>query len=244
LSYAQTSAPGAATVFRPFQQLEEKASLENVYDEQSIQALITEVFNFPRSFEFAPLREVVAGALRERIAQAEISYMTGQSAGVQESDIVLALNTLAARFQTPDYARTSLKQVRVLRMNLVLTTPVFMGKGMMRENVLDESSNSAMSPVQATYLLESLIEQKIRNPDFQVPPADWDANYYDDAVSKIQRAQQLLQSGESRSFRGVVRENPKRTEIDGILSSGISSMTPADVSALLNQTLTTLKIGN
>ncbi|MFZ0885010.1 MAG: hypothetical protein WAN14_16535 [Candidatus Acidiferrales bacterium] len=232
-------------MFRPFQQLEEKASLENVYDEQSIRALVTEVFNFPRSFEFAPLPEVVAGPLRERIAQAEIRYMTGQSSGVQESDIVVALNTLAARFQTPDYARTSLKQVRVLRMNLLLTTPVFMGKGMMRENAQPgESINSAMSPVQATYLLQSLIEHKIRNPDFQVPPTDWDANYYDDSVSKIQRAQQSQQSGQPLGFSGVVRENPKRTEIDSILSSGISSMTPADVSALLNQTLTTLKIGN
>lgn len=242
LSYAQTSAPGATTVFRPFQSLEEKASLENAYDENSVHALMTEVFNFPRSF--APLPEVVASALRERIARAEIRYMTGQSSGVQESDIVLALNTLAARFQTPDYAHTSLKQVRVLRMNLLLTTPVFMGKGMMRENAQPgESINSAMSPVQATYLLESLIEQKIRNPDFQVPPTDWDANYYDDSVSRIQRAQQLQQS-QSRSVSAVVRENPKRTEIVGILSSGISSMTLADVSALMNQTLTTLKIGN
>ena len=108
-----------------------KGIVRNAYDENSVHALMTEVFNFPRSF--APLPEVVASALRERIARAEIRYMTGQSSGVQESDIVLALNTLAARFQTPDYAHTSLKQVRVLRMNLLLTTPVFMGKGMVRE---------------------------------------------------------------------------------------------------------------
>jgi hypothetical protein len=40
---------------------------------------------------------------------------SGQSAGVQESDIVSALNILATRFHAPDYAQTSLKQVRVLR---------------------------------------------------------------------------------------------------------------------------------
>src|ERR1700674_1533969 len=105
----------------PWQKIEERAKLENPSDGNSVRALVDEIFNYPHSFgQIPPVMDTI---VKERLTQAEMQYKLGLGPGVQESDIVHIANTLAEKFQLPEYARTTLHQVEVLRFSYELSSP-------------------------------------------------------------------------------------------------------------------------
>jgi hypothetical protein len=241
---AQTSALRTTKMTRPYERIENRASLVDANNLASIQALADEVFLVPRAYPRMP--DVVAGAVKARLVQAEAKYMHGEGPGVQEQEVVTLLNDLATRFGAPEYAKTSLAQVRVMRMTLLLSAPVFMGRGMMPDHArLGDSVNTTMSPLQAAHLVGGMIDQKMLNPDFQVAPAEWDSNRYESALAKIQQIRDMKLSGQLQTtMDAMVRDNPKRLEMRQLLSREFSFLTLNDASALINEAFATLKIEN
>lgn len=223
--------------------IEAKARVLNPSDEQTIHPLVDEVLKFPRTFGRLP--EPIDGLVNERLVHSEGAYLRGERTGIDEQEIVRLFNSLADKFAAPEYAKTSLLQVRVLRMQLSLSSPAFMGRGLTRDEAkVGDSINSTMSPLQATHVIETLIDQKLLNPDYQVPPSLWDGTYFSDAQVKSEALQQAMgRSSEIKTkIAAAVRENPKRQEMHDLLSREMSSMSLAGAAELINEVLATLKI--
>src|SRR4029077_9419226 len=126
--------------------LDDKSRSLDVDNDTSLRAFTEEVFNTPHDFPRLPA--TVESAVKDRLVRAELAFAHGRGAGVQEEDISRFVNSIAAQLGAPGYARTSAKQVRVLRMNLIVAAPTFMGKGSVRaEMKVGESVNSTMSPL-------------------------------------------------------------------------------------------------
>lgn len=129
---------------------------------------------------------------KERLIRSEISYRSGRSAGVSEESIVRVIELLADEFAAPEYARTSRDEVRELRLGLSRLMPDFIVRRPL-ENVtaLDReygfTVNPVMSPVEAIYVVQDLIEQKEINEYYQLTQAERSA------VNKV--LQELSESG-------------------------------------------------
>lgn len=231
--------------------IESKAALVRADDPDSVRALADEVFNLPRPFPRlpAPIESVV----KERLVQAEIRYRKGQKPGIQEQDIVNTLNSLVDQLGGQPYLKTTLSQVRLLRMSLALGEPVFMGTGVARpDGRIGESISSAMGPMQAVNLVETVIERKIREPNLQVTPEEWEATYLtkfkaqvaeEQGVGEAMRAA-MQKSGQTTMAALTVRSVSieKRREIEQTFYPKISSLSPAEGLALINQVFVKLHI--
>ncbi len=237
---------GNVTMQARYQAIESKARLAKPDDESTIRALVDEVCSFPRAFPRMP--SVLEDFLKDRLVKAEAAYLRGDTAGVQEDSIVGLIDSFADKFHLPDYSRTSLRQVRVLRMSLTSTTPVFMGRGMVRPGMeFGDSINSAVSPLQAFHLTATLIDQKLLNPDFQVTPTEWDSVFYQRYAERLQARERLRESGQLQEFprraQAIVWDNTRQTEIRNALQRGLASTSMSDSFTMLEQAITTLGIG-
>lgn len=228
----------------PFQRLDQKARLENPSDKNSVDALTDEVFNSPSQLPHMPpeMESLVKG----RLSRAEIVYLRG-GPGVREDDIVRLVNILAEKFNLPDYARTSQRQVRFMRMALARLCPSFMAKGMIHDGMaIGEPVSTRMSPLQAVYLLREVIGHKFWDADFQLTPSDWEKDRYQKSLGVWQRSRKLVQSAQLNKATPVARvtvtENPKRLEISETLAQNMSSVTLSEALSLLDQAFTTLQI--
>src|SRR5205085_3497716 len=132
-------------------------------NEASVRALTEDVFNYPHAYGRMP--PSIESAVKDRLTQAEIAHLRGTRPGVKEEDVAKVVNMVVDRLHLPEYARTSVKQVRVLRMSLALASPSFMGRGMTEQNVnVGESVSPELSPLQATHLAAVLVDQKFLDP--------------------------------------------------------------------------------
>ncbi len=117
-------------------------------------------------------------SLKDRIVRAELNGHT-----VGESQVVQAMNWLAADFSAPMYAQTSSVQTRALRLDLNHYMPdLFVDRDTQGMVGVNKSVNSQPSndiaPAQAVTLLLIMIEQKMSNDFFQKEPSQWDADFY------------------------------------------------------------------
>jgi hypothetical protein len=196
--------------------------------------------------------------LRERFDRAETDYRQGKRPGVQEKNIADAFNILATGLTVPDYAFTSPRQVRFIRMQIAL--PAVDAKFMEIEEI-NESVGHEMSPVQAAYVFKALVELKLVSPDFQVPPAAWDQTY-ESQMEGLERAQaarkqveQRQQCGQAQgqyrvtvggpvgTLRGEVQpRETKYKELYDIIAKRITFLTPGDGFEILDRMFTTLGI--
>ncbi len=231
--------------------IENKAALVNPDDPDSVRALVNEVFNLPRSFPRLPAP--VESAVKERLVQAEIRYRHGEKPGIQEQDIVDTVNSLVDGLGGPPYLKTTLSQVRVLRMRLALGQPIFMGTGVARPDVrVGESISSAMGPMQAVNLSEWLIQEKITEPNFQVTPEEWEATYLAKFKAQIAEEQamweamrtEMRKSGKTTMAMVTARSVSavKRREIEQTFYPKISSLSLADGLTLINQVFVKLHL--
>lgn len=196
--------------------------------------------------------------VRERFDRAEKDYRRGKRAGVGEQDIADAYNFLATKLTVPDYAFTSPRQVRFVRMELAYV-PVL--SKLMEIEEINESVGHAMSPVQAAYVLKALVEHKLVSPDYQVPPAEWDKTY-DSLMDGLElgqaarkHAEQLRQQGTQPQgqyrvtvggpvgrLRSGQPRDTKYKELYDIMARRISYLTPGDGFEILDRMFTTLGI--
>jgi hypothetical protein len=227
-------------VRHPAQLIDEKARIMRAEDEASVRAVADEIFNYPHVLGRMPTP--VEDQIKSRLIRSEMLFLQGSSAGVQEEDVVSLFNSLAERFDLPDYAKTSKKQVRALRMNLALAEPAFMGSALANRNIrVGGSISSQMSHLQAAHLLAVLLDQKFLDLNFQVPPDEWDREAHDKEIARIKEREEMLKSASGGQFHIVTRANPRRIELHEAITKKVVSMTAADIQTMLETVLRALK---
>ena len=242
------SPPGGPAMFRVHAAVEEKASLLQDTDQDTYRALADEIFKASRGF--APLTVIhgigpekippsIDYVIKDRLSWAEMQYRRGLGKGVKEQSIVNLTNTLVEKFGLPDYARTSQRQVRFMRMHLMAHNPLFMGQGATRPNMqIGDSINDEMSPLQATHVLLEVLGHKYSDKDFQLTPEEWDR---EQASAKV-KTPQAQTPQISSPYQPLVSVNPKEKEIRTSLVQHMSSMNPIETLALTNKAFEVLGI--
>lgn len=245
-THAQNQTPGVQPMntqqqYRgPYDDLNDAASQVVPEDENSIRVLANAVFDFPHSYPHMPAD--IEATAKDRLIQAEKAYMQKRGPGVQEHAVVNTINTLAEKFAVPEYAKTSALQVRYIRMTAALGAPNFMGQGVARPGTkIGDSIGTEMSPIQAAHLMAVVIDQKFINPDFQVPPDEWDRGFQG-LSDKLQAEQDAQASGAPRTARLRVRVNSNRQSLNDTVWKGLSSLSANDGSDLVKQMFTNLGI--
>jgi hypothetical protein len=223
----QTSFTGGTQPMVTHQMLDTKYSAISE-DANTVGAFVDDLLNFSHPYH---VDSQVKPLIKNSLVQAEINYRHGANPGVGEADVVTAINRLADRFGVPEYARTSLKQVRYLRMSLAILSPQFMGTGMSTPEG-GQPINSKMSPLQALHLATFLIDQKLVNPMYQVTPTDWDGSIHLQPVKHTGPTQAKL----------VALDNRKQNELYNILRPGFEAISTTEAISLMHETFTTLKI--
>jgi hypothetical protein len=197
-------------------------------DANTVGSFVDDLLNFSHPYH---VDSQVKPLIKDRLAQAEINYRHGANPGVEEADVVTAINRLSDRFHVPEYGKTSLKQVKYMRLSLAILSPQFMGAGMSTPEG-GQPINSKMSPLQALHLATMLIDQKLVNPMYQVTPADWDGSIHLQPVKPAGPTQAKLVAHDSR----------KMNEMFNILRPGFEAIRTTDAISLMHETFTTLGI--
>jgi hypothetical protein len=243
ITQVQAQEPQSSQWQHPGKLIDQKASKLRADDENSVRALADEVFNYPHAFGRMPI-EIESG-VKQRLVQAEVAFHTGRHSGVSEEDVVTLVNQIGNKLGLPSYARTTPKQVRTIRMSLMLESPQFMASRSVRPDMrTGESISSEMSVLQAAHVTQVLLDQKFINPDFQVDPAEWDQQFHQKMVERIKQAEATPQAKQSANVthHTFSRSNPKRLEMDRAFVSGASSLSVGDASSLVDQAFTTLRL--
>lgn len=208
----------------------------------SIRAVVEAMFKMPRY----RMPEVMAAVLKQRFIDAQVAYFDGKNPGVTNSSVVDALTALATAFETPEYSRVSLLQVQFVRGRLASSVMPTLFRSMRPDLIVGEA-NAPISPLEAFYLMAVLIEQKIENAAYQVPPADWDRDVYPRAIEQeraMKELQRRIASGEVQP-KYELRGSPIGHS-DGTLLSQlqrrIAAMSVADGLNLFNETFARLGI--
>ncbi len=234
----------SSNLSNPYKTLDRAAKDASAGDDSSVRALSEAVFSFPRMLGRMP--EVIENPVKDRLIEAELSFRRGAHAGVREEDIVKLVNSMADKLQAPSYAKTSIKQVRVLRMQLVLASPVFMGQALTLPGAsAGDSVRSTMSPFQAAHLLNSLIDQKLINPAFQLEPKDWEASQASVEMDRIKAGQEKLRSAQNasdQSPRVSLTTHRRNRDLHNKILQASSNLSLSDAIALVDEALTTLKL--
>jgi hypothetical protein len=229
----------------PWQKIEERAKLENPSDGNSVRALVDEIFDSPHSFgEIPPVMDTI---IKERLTQAEMNYKLGRGPGVEVADLVRFVNTLADKFQLPDYARTTPHQAEVLRFGAEISMPIFMGlQSTQQVDKTVPADSPKMSPAQATYLLLDIVEAKLWSPDYQLPPDEWEKTQYGPMMEKLTKYKELKESGQLSKLatKAVATLSSSQSgDLRTAVSKGISQMSLTDGLDLVDQAFEAVGIG-
>jgi len=229
----------------PGQRIEGRAKLENPSDGNSVRALVDEILDYPHSFGEIP--QVMNTIIKERLTKAEMNFKLGLSPGVEATDIVRIVNTLADKFQLPDYARTTPHQVEVLCFGAEISMPTFMG--LPSAQPVDETARAdsrKLSPAQATYLLLALINAKQLSPDYQLPPDEWEKTKFGPMMEKLTKYKELKESGQLSKLEAKVTLtslSSQSTDLRTAVSHAISQMSLTDGLDLVDQAFAAVGIG-
>lgn len=235
-SHAQVQLSTQNRMPSPYQKLESKALLATVEQPVTVNDLAHEVVNYPHVYRIPPPLDNIVEA---DLARAEMAYRYGSGPGVSETQMLDLVTLLAARFRVPAYAKTTLAQIRGLRMRLAVKLPAFMGKGLAMPGMkVGDSIQTVMSPLQAMHLLGVLIDQKILNSDYQDPSLDLD-------LQDRERRKKIEELKNSENIQGthvlMSSSNPKHSEMLNAISSGVQSMSMKEAYDLFDQILTTMR---
>src|SRR3989441_7040973 len=247
IALAQNSPPGGPAMttprYRVHAEVEEKARLLQDNNQDTYRALADEIFKAPRGFEILAVAHGIGPTeippsidyvIKDRLSWAEMQYRRGLGKGVTEQSIVNFTNLLVEKFGLPDYARTSQRQVRFMRMFLMMHNPVFMGQGAVRPDIqVGEPINEEMSPLQAVHVLLEVLGHKYSDENFQLTPEEWDREQASRATQT--RATQTRATQSSTALQLIVSINPKEKEIRSSLVRQLNSMNPVEALSLMDK---------
>ena len=224
--------------------VDKKAIAAKSNDPQSVAALVDEVFNV--HWAFGQIPAPIAATVKDRIERGEIAYRDGKRSGIEDQGIADTWNDVVDQLGGPRFLKTSVSQLRVLRMRMALVQPTFMGPGVARpDTAIGEPIGSALSAAQATNLILTLIDQKVSNPDFQVTPEEWDATSRQKVLDRVQEAQsraaEARASGQMVAALGGRSYVPeKRRQLEQTLYPTISSLSSAQGLSIIQSVLARL----
>jgi len=241
---AQVTSPSQQS--NPYKVLDAAARAAQQNDDASVHALAEAVFSFPRRLSRMP--DVIENPIKDRLVNAELAFRHGSQQAVREEDIVKLVNSMADKLHAPTYAKTSLKQVRVLRMRLLLASPVFMSGGLAAQQIsIGSSVSPEMSPLQAVHLINSMVDQKLINPEFQMEPGDWERSQVSVEMERIKAAQERLQSSHGNSAtraKGSIKLHRRDRDFENAISQAGSNLSFLDAVSLIDEAFTTLKLNH
>ncbi|CAN5874606.1 hypothetical protein BH20ACI4_BH20ACI4_09450 [soil metagenome] len=186
--------------------------------------LVNEVFD---TFQL-----VVASDVKSRIVNSESLYRTNQRDGVDEIEIVRVVNGLQIEFNTPEFSKTDIYEVRKIRQSLQLFAPQFVGHGRPSEanfvNNVNPTIVTKMSPAEAVFVTLTLIYQKKSNAEYQQSTAERNSSW-----------------SESHGLKGIqeVEDNPERTnQMFNAIGTKTNSMSSTELLAIPHTALNILGI--
>jgi len=190
----------------------------------NINSLVDEVFS--------TFRVDVTADVKARIANSENLYQQNQRDGVEEVKVVQAINGLQLYFNTPEFSKTDLYEVRKIRQDLQLYAPQFVGHGRLSEQNavgnIRQTIVEKMSPAEAVFVTIALIYQKGTNGNYQVTFAERNARWADAHTKEIG---QSLEADPTRAGQLMTAVNAK-----------LATMSLPDVAAVPNTALNILGI--
>jgi hypothetical protein len=149
-----------------FELLNEQASAARGNSESEIGKLVDRIFD-----RFAGVPIPSGGSIRKRVYDAELAFRHQQHPPITEGQLVRAINGAVGSISAPPWARTNLDQLHIIREfmhpmlpQLVGTTPS--GKGPF-------GISEKMSPAEAVFLCFSLMNGKVWDQDYRMPPEEW-----------------------------------------------------------------------
>jgi len=207
--------------------LEEKARKAKGGDEEAVRDLTEQVFHEHQGMLPA---EVLDGA-KERVVRAEVEYRKNGKGGVRELHVAAAVNFLADKFQAPDFAKTDLRQVKVLRARMRGSAPSFFApdpdhkKGLKKK--IGEPMNPEVSPLEATSLMLVMLTQKAFNDEFQQTPQEF--------AARSRRRPSWLAN--DRREAGFVGNDPRNVEKSrAVIRAAIEGLRHMNVTDAINLT--------
>lgn len=237
----QMNTQQTTTRYRPGRSIEAKALGLDPENEASVRAVADEIFNYPNVLGRFP--SAIEGDLKDRLVRSESNLLHHNRQGVREEDIVALFNCMADRLKLPDFSRTSVKQVRAMRMMLAVDTPIFMGRGMADSEIkVGESVNPEMSVLQAVYLSSVLINQKSLDPSFQTLPDQWDREFHGKEIQRIKERQALRDSGVATQHIIGSRANSRKQELHQAVDTGAKALSTSEAADFLEDALKILKV--
>ena len=236
--FAQAPATAVSPTNSRFARLDILARSADVAQPSSIRNLTHEVLIYPHVFSFP---RPIAQVLESKLDQAELDYRAGRGRGVDEAQLVAILNLLGARFNVPGYLRTTSVQMRTLRMKLFIASPAFVGAGLNLQQLnRGDSIPSKMSPLQAFHLLNVMIDQKVKNEDYQDPDLNLAAS--EEARRQLMLAQASPAERASSRVTLVRKTGTKNTEIRTAIAKSIEAMSLNDGLDLVSSILANLNL--
>lgn len=189
-----------------------------------VTALVDELFD--------TFSTVVAADVKTRIVASELLYQSNQRDGVEEVEVVEVINGLQLRFNTPEFSKTDLYEVRRLRQALQLLAPQFVAHGRQSEQSFVNNVNPTivekMSPAEAVFVTLAMVHQKRSNPNYQLTSAERSAQWSDLHTTKI-----------GQSLAG----DPQRTEdMNEAIVDKVATMSPSELLAIPHRALEILGI--
>jgi len=181
---------------------------------------------------FTTFSTTVATDVKTRIVNSELLYQANQRGGVTETAVVQVVNGLKVKFNTPEFSKTDVYEVRKLRQALQLLAPQFVGHGRQSEQSAVGDVNVTivpeMSPAEAVFVTVAMLNQKMSNPNYQLTQAERNAMWADLHSTKIGQA---------------VEVDPTRTsQISNAIGSKFATMSALEILAVPHRALDILGI--
>lgn len=215
----------------------DKAKAAKNGDEAAVRDLTDAVFN-----TIVDEHDVIGSStmdLKERVVRSEMDYRRGKRKGVEEIEVVKVINGLAKKYAAPDYAKTSQREVRELRMSMLLTEEDFIargknnGKGKPKKKKGD-TIGSEMSPLEAVYVTADMLKQKLYNEGYQLTQEERRARWAEKHDGKKKNC-------EGENCKAKVLDSPRYKEMQEVVHRATNTST-SDALATAHRTLDILGI--
>lgn len=211
--------------------IDRKALAAKHNDPDAVSALADEIVNS------LPPRDVPAftrQSMKDRLMRAELHYRQTGEGGVTEESVVRLVNGLAAKFGTPEYAKTDARQVRFLRVRMMANLPNFIGR-----KVEGTSISLSMPPLEGAAVAMAMLQQKMHNDLYQVMPEEFEAH------AKKKWKEELGEKEKDKTKKAKLTAKPrgeKHKEMREAVAKGGAAMSPDELMGLADTSLDMLGV--
>jgi hypothetical protein len=166
--------PVEAKASNPFGDINDQSRAANKGGEAEIRALADDIFT---KYHFNEAPAGIGDAIKERLVSAELSYRNGKGQkGISEASIVRAVNYLAYKVGAPAFAQTNVFELRRMKMSMLPYTADLQARSRISDAAISSNGrfipNAAttptMSPLEATFFMAMLVQQKQYNSEYQL----------------------------------------------------------------------------